>query len=115
MEYSKPAESAYQLKIRGASSQLHDHICKEMNQVNLHRCRCADRNTDMGAVAGGKSAPAVTRAASLLGVCVCLGGGAALGWSLFTRGAVLCYCVCCCLSPCCCDLCCVLCCLFYCY
>jgi hypothetical protein len=38
--YSKAPESAYQAKIRGKASQLQDHICKEMNHVNLHRCRC---------------------------------------------------------------------------
>jgi hypothetical protein len=37
--YTKAPESAYQKKIRGKASQLHDHICKEMNPVNLHRCR----------------------------------------------------------------------------
>lgn len=40
MPYSKAPESAYQKKIRGKATQLHDHICKEMNPVNLHRCRC---------------------------------------------------------------------------
>lgn len=38
--YSKAPESAYQAKIRGKATQLQDHICKEMNHVNLHRCRC---------------------------------------------------------------------------
>jgi hypothetical protein len=37
--YSKAPESAYQANIRGKASQLQDHICKEMNHVNLHRCR----------------------------------------------------------------------------
>lgn len=39
MPYAKGAESAYQKKIRGSNSQLRDHICKEMNPVNLHRCK----------------------------------------------------------------------------
>jgi len=39
MAYSQAPESAYQKKIRGDNTQLRDHICKEMNSVNLHRCR----------------------------------------------------------------------------
>jgi hypothetical protein len=39
MPYACEPESAYQAKIRGSASQLRDHICKEMNPVNLHRCK----------------------------------------------------------------------------
>lgn len=39
MPYSKQPESAYQEKIRGKATELRDHICKEMNPVNLHRCK----------------------------------------------------------------------------
>lgn len=39
MPYAVEPESAYQAKIRGSATQLRDHICKEMNPVNLHRCK----------------------------------------------------------------------------
>ncbi len=45
MDYSGPAVSAFQKSIRGSSSQLRDHICKEMNDLNLERCRCIPKNT----------------------------------------------------------------------
>lgn len=35
-----PAISAFQKKIRGEETELRDHICKEMNALNLERCRC---------------------------------------------------------------------------
>ena len=35
-----PAISAFQKAIRGDCEVLRDHICKEMNELNLERCRC---------------------------------------------------------------------------
>ncbi len=35
-----PAVSAFQKRIRGEQTVLKDHICKEMNGLNLERCRC---------------------------------------------------------------------------
>lgn len=35
-----PPLSAFQKKIRGSCSVLRDHICKQMNELNLERCRC---------------------------------------------------------------------------
>ena len=35
-----PAVSAFQKKIRGEETELREHICKEMNALNLERCRC---------------------------------------------------------------------------
>ena len=35
-----PAVSAFQRKIRGKCTVLQDHICKQMNELNLERCRC---------------------------------------------------------------------------
>ena len=32
--------SAFQKRIRGGATVLSDHICKEMNPLNLERCRC---------------------------------------------------------------------------
>lgn len=32
--------SAFQKKIRGNNTVLRDHICKQMNELNLERCRC---------------------------------------------------------------------------
>ncbi len=37
--------SAFQMAIRGDCTVLHDHICKEMNELNLERCRCIPKNT----------------------------------------------------------------------
>ena len=37
--------SAFQKAIRGDCTVLHDHICKEMNELNLERCRCIPKNT----------------------------------------------------------------------
>ena len=37
---SGPAVSAFQKKIRGGNTVLRDHICKQMNDLNLERCRC---------------------------------------------------------------------------
>lgn len=39
-KFAGPAVSAFQKKIRGEETELHDHICKEMNALNLERCRC---------------------------------------------------------------------------
>ena len=40
MPYTKSGPtSAYQRFIRGENNELHDHICKEMNALNLERCR----------------------------------------------------------------------------
>ena len=35
-----PPVSAFQKRIRANASVLKDHICKEMNELNLERCRC---------------------------------------------------------------------------
>ena len=35
-----PPVSAFQKAIRGGCEVLRDHICKEMNELNLERCRC---------------------------------------------------------------------------
>ena len=32
--------SAFQKKIRGDNTVLRDHICKQMNELNLERCCC---------------------------------------------------------------------------
>lgn len=37
--------SAFQKKIRGDCTVLRDHICKQMNELNLERCRCIPKNT----------------------------------------------------------------------
>lgn len=36
--------SAFQRAIRGEESVLKDHICKEMNALNLERCRCVPKD-----------------------------------------------------------------------
>lgn len=36
--------SAFQKRIRGGATKLRDHICKEMNALNLERCRCIPKN-----------------------------------------------------------------------
>lgn len=41
---SGPPVSAFQRQIRGDSAVLRDHICKEMNDLNLERCRCIPKN-----------------------------------------------------------------------
>ena len=38
--HAGPAVSAFQKKIRGEETVLRDHICKQMNELNLERCRC---------------------------------------------------------------------------
>lgn len=38
--HAGPAVSAFQKKIRGTTTVLRDHICKQMNELNLERCRC---------------------------------------------------------------------------
>ena len=37
--YEREPESAYQRAVRGTATVLRDHICKEMNDLNLERCR----------------------------------------------------------------------------
>uniref|UniRef100_A0A383WCP9 Cytosine-specific methyltransferase n=1 Tax=Tetradesmus obliquus TaxID=3088 RepID=A0A383WCP9_TETOB len=46
MPYSGPAVSAFQKLMRHKASELRDHICKEMNELNLERCRfiCKEMN-----------------------------------------------------------------------
>lgn len=44
MEYGGPPVSAYQAKMRGGATHLLDHICKDMDPVNLQRCRCVCSN-----------------------------------------------------------------------
>jgi hypothetical protein len=39
MPYSGPAVSAFQKLMRSKAEVLRDHICKEMNELNLERCR----------------------------------------------------------------------------
>jgi DNA (cytosine-5)-methyltransferase 1 len=39
MPYSGPAVSAFQRLMRSKAEVLRDHICKEMNELNLERCR----------------------------------------------------------------------------
>ncbi len=43
--HAGPPISAFQKAIRGGCTVLHDHICKEMNELNLERCRCIPKNT----------------------------------------------------------------------
>jgi len=38
--YGGNAVSAYQHFVRGNNTTLKDHVCKEMNELNLERCRC---------------------------------------------------------------------------
>ena len=38
--HAGPPVSAFQKAIRGDATVLRDHICKEMNELNLERCRC---------------------------------------------------------------------------
>uniref|UniRef100_A0A383WE52 Cytosine-specific methyltransferase n=1 Tax=Tetradesmus obliquus TaxID=3088 RepID=A0A383WE52_TETOB len=45
MPYSGPAVSAFQKLMRHKASELRDHICKEMNELNLERCRCIPKDT----------------------------------------------------------------------
>ena len=39
-----PPVSAFQKRIRNGATVLTDHICKEMNELNLERCSCIPRN-----------------------------------------------------------------------
>ncbi len=39
-EFAGPPVSAFQKKIRGECTVLRDHVCKQMNELNLERCRC---------------------------------------------------------------------------
>lgn len=39
-----PAVSAFQKRVRGQQTVLKDHICKEMNGLNLERCRCIPKD-----------------------------------------------------------------------
>ena len=36
----RAAGEAFQKATRGDCTVMHDHICKEMNELNLERCRC---------------------------------------------------------------------------
>ncbi|CAD7705413.1 unnamed protein product [Ostreobium quekettii] len=45
IDYVDPPSSAFQKEIRNGSSCIFDHICKEMNELNLERCRCIPKNT----------------------------------------------------------------------
>jgi len=36
--------SAFQKRVRGEQTVLKDHICKEMNGLNLERCRCIPKD-----------------------------------------------------------------------
>jgi DNA (cytosine-5)-methyltransferase 1 len=38
-QYTREPASAYQRFIRGKNTVLLDHVCKEMNELNLERCR----------------------------------------------------------------------------
>ena len=42
--HAGPPISAFQKAIRGSATVLRDHICKEMNELNLERCRCIPKN-----------------------------------------------------------------------
>lgn len=42
--YKGQAVSAFQKRVRGEEVVLRDHICKEMNRLNLERCRCIPKN-----------------------------------------------------------------------
>jgi len=39
-----PPVSAFQKRIRNGAAVLTDHICKEMNELNLERCACIPKN-----------------------------------------------------------------------
>lgn len=39
-----PPVSAFQKRIRNGATVLTDHICKEMNELNLQRCSCIPKN-----------------------------------------------------------------------
>ena len=38
MDYAGPPVSDFQRDVRKGSDKLRDHICKEMNELNLKRC-----------------------------------------------------------------------------
>ena len=42
--HAGPSVSAFQKAIRGDTTVLRDPICKEMNELNLERCRCIPKN-----------------------------------------------------------------------
>jgi len=42
--YTHPPTSAFQRFIRQGAGVLRDHICKEMNELNLERCRCIPKD-----------------------------------------------------------------------
>ena len=44
LSWPGPPVSAFQKRIRGGAEVLRDHICKEMNALNLERCRCIPKN-----------------------------------------------------------------------
>lgn len=39
LQYSDPPVSWFQKQIRGNETALYDHIAKEMNELNLERCK----------------------------------------------------------------------------
>lgn len=43
-EYDKPPASSFQKFIRGDNTVLYDHISKQMNELNLERCRCIPKD-----------------------------------------------------------------------
>jgi len=43
--FAGPPISAFQKHIRGENTVLLDHISKEMNELNLERCRCIPKLT----------------------------------------------------------------------
>lgn len=44
MDYAGPPASAFQRAVRGDCTRLFDHISKQMNDLNLERCRCIPKN-----------------------------------------------------------------------
>ena len=36
-----PQVSAFQKYVRGTTTRLYEHISKQMNELNMERCRCA--------------------------------------------------------------------------
>lgn len=45
MPFSGPPQSAFQREMRDGATMLRHHISKEMNELNLERCRCIPTNT----------------------------------------------------------------------
>jgi DNA (cytosine-5)-methyltransferase 1 len=44
LDYPGKPVSSFQAFIRGSSQKIHDHISKEMNELNLHRCTLIPKN-----------------------------------------------------------------------